>query len=72
MRHMNKYKTVFLHLLRLNKITNKTCVHKSHYAEHVLGFCDLVYYKWQRHDQKNLTEKHCLKSHNLTSLFELT
>ena len=45
--------------------TNRTYVHMPQYAKHGLGYCDLVYYKWQRHDYKNPTKKDCLKSYNL-------
>ena len=46
MRHRDKQKPVFLHLLRREKIrANRTYVHKSQYAKHSLGYCDLVYYK---------------------------
>ena len=63
--HSDKHKAVFLCLLWLEKIrTNRTYVHKSWYAKLGLGYCGLVYYKWQRHDHSNLTKKR-LKSHNL-------
>ena len=46
MRHRDKQKPVFLRLLRREKIrANRTYVHKSQYAKHGLGYCDLVYYK---------------------------
>ena len=46
MRHRDKYKTVFLHFLQLEKIkTNRTYMQKSQYAKHSLEYCDLVYYK---------------------------
>ena len=32
------------------KKTNRIYVHRSWYAKHDLGYCDLVHYKWQRHD----------------------
>ena len=32
------------------KKTNRIYVNRSWYAKHDLGYCDLVYYKWQRHD----------------------
>ena len=44
-------------LLRLEKVrTNITYVCKSQYAKHGFGYCDLVYYKGQRHDQRNPTK----------------
>ena len=44
-------------LLRLEKIrTNITHVCKSQYAKHGFGYCDLVYYKGQRHDHRNPTK----------------
>ena len=69
-RHTDKH-TVFCCSLRLEEIrTNKTYVHKSWYAKHDLGYCNLVYYKWQRHDYRNPTKKH-FKLHNLMSFFEV-
>ena len=32
-----------------------------------LRFCDLIYYKWERHDHRNPTKKHHLKLQNLTN-----
>ena len=72
MRHRDKHKTVFLRSRRLEKIrTNETYLHKSWYVKHGL-YCNLVYYKWQRHGQRNPTKKHRLESHNLTSLLGVT
>ena len=64
MGHRDKQKTVFLCLLWLEekKRTKRTYVHKSWYVKHCLGYCDLIYYKWQRHDYRNPTKKHCRKS----------
>ena len=64
-RHKGKHKIVFLCLLRLEKIrTNRTYVDKSWYAKHNLGYYDWVYFKWQRHDHRNPTKRHWLKSLN--------
>ena len=41
---------------------------KSCYAKHSLGYQNLVSYKRQRHDHRNQTKKHHLKSHNLMPL----
>ena len=52
--------------------TNRIYMHKSRYAKHGLGYCDLLYYEWQRHNHRNPTKKYRLKSHNLTSLLKVT
>ena len=68
-RQRDKRKTVFFRSLWLEKIrTNRTCIHKSRYANHGLRYHYLAYYKWQIHDHRNATKKHLLKSHNLTPL----
>ena len=71
-RHRDKHKIVLLRSLWLEKITNRTYVRKSRFAKHGLGYRDVVCFKWQRHDHRNPTKKHLLKSHNLTSLLEVT
>ena len=43
----------------------------SRYAKHDLEYRDLVYHKSLRHDHRNPSKKHRLKSHNLTSLLEV-
>ena len=42
MRHSDKHKTIFHHLLQLEKIrTNRTYVHKSRYGKRGLGYPEL-------------------------------
>ena len=61
MRHRDKQKTVFLCLLCHEKIgTNATYVQKASICKTWLG----IYYKWQRHEPRNPTKRHCLKSIN--------
>ena len=46
MRHRDKHKTVFFHLVQLEKIRiNRTYVHKSQCVKLDQGYCDLVYHK---------------------------
>ena len=60
-KHRNTHKTVFLCLFQLEKVkTNRAYVHKSWYAKHGLGYCNIVYYRWQSYDHRNPTKKHYL------------
>ena len=73
MRHRDEHKAVFLPLLQLETIQfNRSHVGKSVYAKHSLGYCDLLYHKWHKHDHRNPSQKHSLKSQNLMPLFEIT
>ena len=85
MRHRNKHKTVFLHLLCLEKIrTNRTYMHKSWHAKQCLGHWLSILQMIIGIQLKNMvwnhiTLRHCLKTYQtlccllwLVSLFNVS
>ena len=53
MRHRDKHKSVFVHFSFKKIGSNRMYAQKFWYVKHSLRYCDLVYYKWPRHDHSN-------------------